>query len=109
MMTAMLAAGVWGLLAAGSLLLGAVIAIFHTPHTRSLGLIMGFGSGVLLSAVSFELIDVALETAGTLKGTSLGFFAGALVFTGGDFLIRRVGYGHRKDIDGSPPDASCAW
>ncbi len=105
-MAAMLAAGAWGLFAASSLLLGAVIAIFRPPHTKPLGLIMGFGSGVLLSAVSFELVGEAIDTAGTLKGTSLGFFTGALVFTGGDLLISRSGYANRKDIDGAPPDAS---
>ncbi len=28
------------------------------------------------------------------------------MFTGGDLLISRVGYANRKDIDGTPPDAS---
>jgi zinc transporter, ZIP family len=98
-------AGLWGLFAASSLVLGAAVAELRPPSTRLLGLVMGFGSGVLLSAVSFELIEEAVETSGTLRSTFLGFFVGAIVFTVGDCLIGRMGYANRKDIGGSPPDA----
>ena len=43
-------------------LLGAGVAVLHQPHRRALGLVMGFGAGVLLSAVSFELVEEAVET-----------------------------------------------
>jgi ZIP family zinc transporter len=66
---------------------------------------MGFGSGVLLSAVSFELVEEAVETARTLQSTFLGLFAGAIVFTVGDVLIGKLGYAERKDIGGEPQDA----
>ena len=66
---------------------------------------MGFGSGVLLSAVSFELVEEAAQTSGQLGSTFLGLFAGAIVFTGGDVLISRLGYAERKDIAGTPPEA----
>jgi zinc transporter, ZIP family len=42
----------WGFLAASSLLLGAGIALRYRIGLRTIGLIMGFGAGVLLSAVS---------------------------------------------------------
>jgi ZIP family zinc transporter len=101
----MVEAGLWGLLAAASLLLGAVIADAKPPGTRLLGLVMGFGSGVLLSAVSFELVEEAVDTAGTLKSTFLGLFAGTLVFTVGDVVIGKMGYAERKDIGGAPQEA----
>jgi zinc transporter, ZIP family len=100
-----LEAGLWGLLAASTLLLGGLIAVFHVPRPRTLGLVMGFGSGVLLSAVSFELIDEAVETSGRLRGAVLGLLVGAIVFTAGDVVISRFGYAERKDISGAPPDA----
>ncbi len=96
----------WGLFAASSLMIGALIAVFRPPGTKSLGLVMGFGSGVLLSAVSFELVAKAVETADGRGGTALGFFSGALVFTAGDWLISRAGYSNRKDIGASPPEGS---
>ena len=85
----------WGLAGAASLVLGALVVFVHGPARRSLGLIMGFGAGVLLSAVSFELIDEALTVSGGEGATVLGFFSGALVFYLGDSAIARIG--SRKD------------
>jgi ZIP family zinc transporter len=50
----MASAFAWGVLAASSLVLGAWIALRFTPGLRTVGLIMGFGAGVLLSALSFS-------------------------------------------------------
>jgi ZIP family zinc transporter len=83
----------WGLLAGSSLILGAVTVFRRQPERRTLGLIMGFGAGVLLSAVSFELVDEALTVSGGQGGTVLGFFMGAIVFYVGDSLIARLGSG----------------
>jgi ZIP family zinc transporter len=95
----------WGLFAASSLVLGALVVWVHTPHERALGLVMGFGAGVLLSAVSFELVEEAVRTSGGLRGTAGGLFVGALVFTVGDWIISRLGYTNRKDIDAAPTSA----
>lgn len=92
----------WGLFAASSLLLGTVIVFGRAPSPRVLGLVMGFGAGVLLSAVSFELVDEAVRTSGGLRGAAFGFFTGATVFFVGDTLIARIG-GHRGDA--SRPDS----
>lgn len=102
----MIEAGLWGLVAGASLLLGAVVAVVRPPARPRLGLVMGFGSGVLLSAVSFELIAPAIETAGGLRATFLGFFTGAIVFTVGDVVVSRLGYSNRKPIAGGAPEAS---
>jgi zinc transporter, ZIP family len=102
----MFEAFLWGLIGASSLLLGVLIVGFRRPAELPLGLIMGFGAGVLLSAVSFELVEEAVETSGGLSGTTLGFFAGAAVFTLGDFAIAKFGYGNRKDIGAGPHDAT---
>jgi ZIP family zinc transporter len=96
----------WGLLGASSLLLGAGIAALHAPHRRALGLVMGFGAGVLLSAVSFELVEEAIGVSGGTGGTAAGFFAGAFVFLGGDVAISRMGYRDRKQISGAAQSAS---
>ncbi len=96
----------WGLLAAGSLVLGAVYALLREPHLRTLGLVMGFGAGVLLSAVSFELVEEAVTVSGGAGGAATGFFAGALVFLGGDYAISRMGYRDRKSIAGAAQSAS---
>ena len=96
----------WGLVAASSLLLGAAVCFVRQPATRTLGLVMGFGAGVLLSSVAYELVEEGVEASGRLQDVVVGLFAGAVVFTAGDAAVARLGYRDRKDISGSPADAS---
>ena len=51
----------WGLLAGSSLVIGSVVALQFSIPLRVIGLIMGFGAGVLISAVAFDLVDEAVE------------------------------------------------
>jgi zinc transporter ZupT len=51
----------WGTLAASSLVIGALVALRFSIGLRAIGLIMAFGSGVLISAVSFDLIEEASD------------------------------------------------
>jgi ZIP family zinc transporter len=52
----------WGTLAASSLVIGAVVALAFRIGLRTIGLIMGFGAGVLISAVAFDLVEEAVDT-----------------------------------------------
>jgi ZIP family zinc transporter len=61
---------------------------------------------VLLSAVAYELLEEAVNTAQGSGGTFAGFGAGAVVFYFGDRIISHLGYQDRKDIDGAAADAS---
>jgi ZIP family zinc transporter len=91
---------VWGLVASSSLVIGAIIAfLIHIP-LRVVGLIMGFGAGVLISAVAFDLIEEALAESTGHGYIAAGIFAGCLVFFGGDRLIDSLGGGERKDPTG---------
>ena len=45
----------WGVLAASSLFMGTLLTFRFRINDRMLGPIMAFGSGVLISAVAFEL------------------------------------------------------
>lgn len=98
----MLEAFLWGLFAASSLLIGALFAVRRPPHRRTLGLVMAFGAGVLLSAVSYELIAEATEVGGGPWSVVLGVFAGAAAFTFGDILIGRF---QRRRRGNAMPDA----
>lgn len=85
----LLAAG-WGALAASSLVLGALIALARTVPKHQLGLIMAFGSGVLISSVAYELVEEAVAVGGQLP-MATGLMAGALVFFAGNEAIDRLG------------------
>ena len=87
----MLNAFVWGFIAAFSLVIGGLIASSVTIGQRTLGLIMAFGAGVLVSAVAYELVFEAIRTA-TMSGFPiLGLFAGAATFFLGDRFVSGMG------------------
>jgi len=96
----------WGTLAASSLVIGAVIALLLRISIRTIGLIMGFGAGVLISAVAFDLVEEAAGMAKGHGGLVVGLFAGCLVFFAGDWLIDRFGGGKRKSPTGDQGSGS---
>ena len=96
----------WGALAASSLVIGAVVALLFRIGLRTIGLIMAFGSGVLISAIAFDLVQEAVDKSSGHGWVVGGFFAGCLVFFGGDWLIGRMGGSQRKDPDGSQEGGS---
>jgi zinc transporter, ZIP family len=89
----------WGLLAGCSLIIGGLMALYLKISRHALGYIMGFGSGVLISAIAYELVEDAVETASG-RPVALGLFAGALTFFAGDLLIDRLGGAGRKASSG---------
>ena len=50
-----LAAGLWGLVAGGALVLGAAVAWWVRVPPKVIAGVMAFGAGVLISALAFEL------------------------------------------------------
>ena len=102
----MAAAFGWGLLAASSLVIGALVALLFRISLRVVGLIMGFGAGVLISAVAFDLVEEAAGKASGHGAVIAGIFAGCGVFFGGDWLIDRMGGGDRKDATGNQESGS---
>ncbi len=101
----MLEAAFWGLVTAGSLWVGAALALLRPPP-RLIGLAMAFGSGALIAAVSYELVLDAVAT--DVELAALGFTAGALVFYGGDWAISRRGGAGRKSMSGDKQLAGSA-
>ena len=76
----------WGLVASSSLLIGAGIALTACPPARVTGLVLGFGAGTLISAISFELTEEAYNLGGA-DALTFGLAAGAFAFYFGDLLI----------------------
>ena len=69
----------WGALAASSLVLGAAIGLLRRWPRRLVGLILGFGAGALISAVSFELAEEGVKLAGALP-VAIGLGVGAITY-----------------------------
>jgi ZIP family zinc transporter len=96
----------WGLLASSSLLIGGVLALRFQIGPRVLGIVMSFGAGVLISAVSFELVLEAFESSAGMGGVAGGLAAGCAVFFVGDTLIDRLGGAERKRSSGAQATGS---
>ncbi|HET7675625.1 MAG TPA: ZIP family zinc transporter [Gammaproteobacteria bacterium] len=90
-----LQAALWGFLAGGALLIGALIAWFVRVPARLIAAVMAFGSGVLISALSFELMAEAYRRGG-FDSASAGFLGGALVYTAASWALARQGARNRK-------------
>ena len=75
-----LEAGSWGLLAGSALLIGALAGWFARLPKRAIAGIMAFGAGVLISALSIDLMDDAFKLGG-FDSSALGFLGGAVLFT----------------------------
>ncbi|WP_067435778.1 ZIP family metal transporter [Nocardioides jensenii] len=94
-MTVWIEAGLWGLLAGGALVLGACVAWFVRVPRSVVASVMAFGAGVLISALSFDLVDEA-EQIGGLWPTVAGFLGGAVVYVAANIALARRGARHRK-------------
>lgn len=94
-MPSWLIAGLWGLLGGSALVLGALVGYFARLPQRLIAAVMAFGSGVLISALSFELMDEAFQRGG-FDSTALGFISGATVYTLVNWFLSAQGAKHRK-------------
>jgi zinc transporter, ZIP family len=90
----MLTATLWGGLAAASLLVGFFLA-GRGLSNRTVGIVMGFGAGALISAIAYELVPESV-----LNGWQMAvwFLGGALSFYLGDWIVDRQGGQDRKAI-----------
>ncbi|WP_157017477.1 ZIP family metal transporter [Mesorhizobium xinjiangense] len=98
----------WGLLAGSSLLIGAAFGWFAGPGARVTAGVMAFGSGVLVSAIAFELMDEALRIGG-IGPAAIGFALGAIAFTAGALaLARRGAHGRKRSSKAAAPATTAA-
>ncbi|CCD91617.1 putative integral membrane protein [Bradyrhizobium sp. ORS 375] len=101
-----LSAGLWGLLGASSLLVGAALAyLVKLPRWATAG-IMSFGCGVLISAVAYDLLEDGFQEGGIWPIVG-GAIAGSIAYALADWLVSRNGAHHRKQSgDGEQQSAA---
>ena len=97
-----LAAGLWALVAASSLVMGALLALTDWVRDRRLRLLIGFGAGALVSAVAYDLFAEAVAVSATGVSVAAGFVGGALAFYVGDELIERLPGAKEEGSGGLP-------
>jgi len=75
----------WGIVAASSLVFGMLLGLMRAWPDRLIGLVLSFGAGALISAVSFELFEEGVKVGGA-TAVGLGLGAGAVVY----FVLARA-------------------
>ena len=94
----MVAAIGWGALAASSLVIGAAVGLARPWPRKLIGLVLGFGAGALISAVSFELFQEGIRLAGAVP-VAIGLAVGASTYFAGASRVAAVGGGAALALD----------
>lgn len=97
----------WGFVAGSALLLGAAVGYFARIAQRTIAWVMAFGSGVLVSALAFDLMEEAYRHGG-FDSTAIGFLAGAIAYTGINVGLTSYGAKHRKRSGRQPSEAEAS-
>lgn len=94
----------WGLLSGSALVIGAALAYWNAITPRMIASVMAFGSGALVSALAFDLMDDAFRLSG-LAPVATGCLIGAALFTVANIVINQGGGRHRKRSGGQQQKA----
>jgi zinc transporter, ZIP family len=78
----------WGAVAASSLVIGALLGTARRWPAAQVGIVLAFGAGALISAVSFELVEEGMRIGGA-GWVAAGLALGALVFFFADRAVER--------------------
>ncbi|MCG6985153.1 MAG: cyclic nucleotide-binding domain-containing protein [Thiocapsa sp.] len=84
-----------GILSACSLPLGALTTRFWTPGDRTTAMLMAFGGGALLAALTIDLVGSALDS-GHFNALALGALSGGVLFVGLNQVVNDFGGFLRK-------------
>ena len=93
----------WGFIASIPLCLGSLVALFVSLPKSIIATIMAFGSGVLIAALAFSLIEESFRLAKSIPPVILGFALGGLSYTIANFILNKKSKGQirkRKRFDG---------
>ncbi|HET6549618.1 MAG TPA: hypothetical protein VFG79_14230 [Solirubrobacter sp.] len=101
----MLEATFWGFVGGAALLVGAIVGLKVRTSQRTIGLVMAFGAGVLISALTFELTAESFERGGA-SSVVLGLAAGGIGFFAGDWILDHRGGDNRKRSGGEQAGGS---
>jgi len=103
----MIEAIAWSALATATLLVGMGLAYGDVISLRGTGLIMAFGAGAIISAVSYQLVlPAAIATAVDPLPLAVAMAAGALTFYGADRWVDGLGGEDRLDFEGAQAGGS---
>ncbi len=99
----MMTAAVYGLLASSGFLIGVIIGLVTSPPRRLIASVIAFGSGILVSALTFDLMDEAFAVGHPAFAIG-GFLIGALIYVSIDYFLDRLAAQSPKREGRDPQD-----
>jgi zinc transporter, ZIP family len=93
----------YGVLASSSFVVGVLIGLLFAPPRRVVAAVVAFGAGVLVSALTFELMREAFDTGGAWYAVS-GFLLGAVIYVAADVVLERMAATSPKRTGRDPQD-----
>ena len=99
----MATAVIYGLLASSSLVVGVALGLATKPPRRLLAVVIAFGAGVLVSALTFDLMGEAFERE-TGAYAIAGFLVGAVIYVLADAGLERLAARSPKRTGRDPQD-----
>ena len=79
----------WGFVASVPLMAGALLPLFITVPRSVVATILAFGSGVLVAALSFSLVEEAFRLTRDVLPVIIGFVIGGISYTTANFILNR--------------------
>jgi ZIP family zinc transporter len=93
----------YGVLASSSFVVGVVLGLFTSPPRRVVAAVIAFGGGVLVSALTFDLMREAFDTGGAAYAIG-GFLVGAAIYVLADVGLERLAARSPKRTGRDPAD-----
>jgi ZIP family zinc transporter len=79
----------FGALASSAFIVGVVIGLFTRPPQKVVAGLLAFGGGILVSALTFDLMEEAFET-GSTAAVLAGFMLGAVIYVAITVVLDRM-------------------
>ena len=84
----------WGFIASIPLVIGCTVALFVSLRKSIIGAIMAFGSGVLVAALTFSLVEEAFSLSQSIPPVVIGFVLGGVSYSVANHILDRKSKQH---------------
>jgi zinc transporter, ZIP family len=79
----------WGFIASIPLVIGCIVALFVSLPKSVIAAIMAFGSGVLVAALTFSLVEEAFNLSQSIPPVAIGFILGGVSYSVANRILDR--------------------
>jgi ZIP family zinc transporter len=85
---------IWGFVASIPLVIGCIVALFVSLPKGVIAAIMAFGSGVLVAALTFSLVQEAFSLSQSIPPVVIGFILGGVSYSVANRILDKKSSGH---------------